>query len=59
MDGDKRTHAYRSVNNLSAGIFGQKQASMKEVSETDVGTSAVNMFWFLLADESEVMTTLI
>lgn len=59
MDGDKRTHTDRSVNNLSAGIFGQKQASMKEGSETDVGTLTVNMFWFLLADESEVTTTLI
>lgn len=59
MDGDKRTHADRSVNNLSAGIFGQKQASMQEGSETEIGTSAVNMFWLLLADESEVTTTLI
>lgn len=32
---------------------------MKEGSETDVETSAVNMFWFLLADESEVTATLI
>lgn len=57
MDGDERTHADRSLNNLSASIFGQKQASKKEGCETDVGTSAVNMFRFLLADESEVTVT--